>query len=544
MELNRPKRVFYSKVRTGCLTCKIRKVKCDEAKPRCHRCVSTGRDCDGYRPPGTHARQSSATPSTLASHSGLFASAAERRSFYYFQAHACKPLAGYFNTSFWGLEIMLAAVHYEPIRHLVIALGAAYESFEDSPPETASPRELGLPHREKAANDSEHGMQFALQQCNQSIKQLASLSSQVPSRYKSAEATCCVLTASVLFIYLASVRGHMAEAIQHIQSAVKVLRSFEQSQVADRNRLTPSKSPIFPVPVSQLRTALTSMYGQLRVMKNDVFLQEFQSGAEDILVSEVKPATVFLSVPEAHIYVERLFHNTHAFLQQTELNPPGGTDTEALGAVVARHKELCRALDSSWNALDMLSSSLNSSLGATDRERQTDSDGLVVLRLYHLLLAVRLRIDVFRPDKRESAFDELEAHLKEMLECCEILVENQTRQKETRSQQPSCSSGLGYVMPLHMIAARCRNPQLRRRALRLLLDGSRREGIWDSRLAGRIASQTLAIEEEAKDTVPEADRRVREVKVQLQGERKARLRFVTVADWKQGHPGAEKVIDW
>ncbi|EXJ55882.1 hypothetical protein A1O7_08813 [Cladophialophora yegresii CBS 114405] len=32
----------------GCLTCKIRKVKCGEEKPACRRCLSTGRKCDGY----------------------------------------------------------------------------------------------------------------------------------------------------------------------------------------------------------------------------------------------------------------------------------------------------------------------------------------------------------------------------------------------------------------------------------------------------------------------------------------------------------------
>lgn len=41
----------YPKVRTGCLTCKIRKVKCDEGKPSCLRCTSTGRKCEGYNPP-------------------------------------------------------------------------------------------------------------------------------------------------------------------------------------------------------------------------------------------------------------------------------------------------------------------------------------------------------------------------------------------------------------------------------------------------------------------------------------------------------------
>ncbi|KAJ5993170.1 hypothetical protein N7451_008894 [Penicillium sp. IBT 35674x] len=38
------------KVRTGCITCKARRVKCDETKPACVRCTTTGRRCDGYAP--------------------------------------------------------------------------------------------------------------------------------------------------------------------------------------------------------------------------------------------------------------------------------------------------------------------------------------------------------------------------------------------------------------------------------------------------------------------------------------------------------------
>ncbi|KAB8073596.1 hypothetical protein BDV29DRAFT_175216 [Aspergillus leporis] len=48
-----PKRNRWTpKVKPGCITCKIRKVKCDdEQKPYCRRCVSTGRKCDEYAPP-------------------------------------------------------------------------------------------------------------------------------------------------------------------------------------------------------------------------------------------------------------------------------------------------------------------------------------------------------------------------------------------------------------------------------------------------------------------------------------------------------------
>ncbi|KAJ4165776.1 hypothetical protein LMH87_007394 [Akanthomyces muscarius] len=34
--------------RTGCLTCRSRHIKCDEAKPSCRRCISGRRECRGY----------------------------------------------------------------------------------------------------------------------------------------------------------------------------------------------------------------------------------------------------------------------------------------------------------------------------------------------------------------------------------------------------------------------------------------------------------------------------------------------------------------
>ncbi|RSL93548.1 hypothetical protein CEP52_013182 [Fusarium oligoseptatum] len=40
-----------TKVKTGCATCRIRKIKCDEGKPFCLKCVKTGRTCDGYESP-------------------------------------------------------------------------------------------------------------------------------------------------------------------------------------------------------------------------------------------------------------------------------------------------------------------------------------------------------------------------------------------------------------------------------------------------------------------------------------------------------------
>src|SRR6187402_631793 len=39
------------RVRTGCATCRRRRVKCDEAKPVCARCRAANFLCEGYTPP-------------------------------------------------------------------------------------------------------------------------------------------------------------------------------------------------------------------------------------------------------------------------------------------------------------------------------------------------------------------------------------------------------------------------------------------------------------------------------------------------------------
>ncbi|KAJ3748973.1 hypothetical protein DFH05DRAFT_1475023 [Lentinula detonsa] len=53
------KRPKYTRSKTGCLTCRVKKIKCDETKPSCMRCTHGQRDCTW--PEGTPARKKSTT---------------------------------------------------------------------------------------------------------------------------------------------------------------------------------------------------------------------------------------------------------------------------------------------------------------------------------------------------------------------------------------------------------------------------------------------------------------------------------------------------
>ncbi|XWW92754.1 hypothetical protein V2A60_000680 [Cordyceps javanica] len=52
--------------RTGCLTCRVRHVKCDETKPVCNRCVNGRRECRGYDfGTSSSSSSSSSSPATV-----------------------------------------------------------------------------------------------------------------------------------------------------------------------------------------------------------------------------------------------------------------------------------------------------------------------------------------------------------------------------------------------------------------------------------------------------------------------------------------------
>ncbi|KAL9095713.1 MAG: hypothetical protein Q9165_002145 [Trypethelium subeluteriae] len=50
------KRVFSNRTKTGCLTCRSRKKKCDETKPACDNCVRGGFHCAGYATKPAYAK--------------------------------------------------------------------------------------------------------------------------------------------------------------------------------------------------------------------------------------------------------------------------------------------------------------------------------------------------------------------------------------------------------------------------------------------------------------------------------------------------------
>ncbi|KAH7227240.1 hypothetical protein B0J15DRAFT_473365 [Fusarium solani] len=137
---------------------RIRRVKCDEGRPACRRCVSTGRTCDGYgiwdnhqsRPPLPTGGGNSPLARPIVPISLATASDHERAGFEWFMAYTSTKMPGVFESKFWNSLVLQASWSEPAILQAVLALGAAHRrvilSSDDSGTQLS-----GCPDRQERA---------------------------------------------------------------------------------------------------------------------------------------------------------------------------------------------------------------------------------------------------------------------------------------------------------------------------------------------------------------------------------------------------------
>ncbi|KIW03061.1 uncharacterized protein PV09_05710 [Verruconis gallopava] len=142
-EQKRQKR-YAPKVRTGCLTCKKRRVKCDETKPKCLKCLNSDYQCDGYAVPKAWIFEPSASKRQNVKeerrNSGNNAEDAdvlelrpspstqtftpdEARSMQFYLRRSGRMVAKYDHSryAFWMEMLPRAAHRLEPVKHVLVA---------------------------------------------------------------------------------------------------------------------------------------------------------------------------------------------------------------------------------------------------------------------------------------------------------------------------------------------------------------------------------------------------------------------------------------
>lgn len=509
------------------------------------KCVSTGRKCDGYddRDPRTTSGPDQTTSelrhSTKLVSANIGRDERENQCFHFFRTVTAVDVAGLVDSDFWTYGLLQAAHMYPAVRHAATALGALHQRF-------ITGNGLYLPR-----NISFNHIKFALTQYNKAIQCLTNSQSASTQTY---ENRIAVLTTCMLFICICSLQGHQSQAILHIRSGINLIREWELDKSSPSSQLSQN-----PISAGVLTTIFARFDFQTRTLL-DQFTKETWSQTFKLSNESQEP---FRSLPEAYENLVILSNQLLELIQRREFISFDQVKNllDQRGVYAAYFKN--------WD--DRFSGYL---AALTDTSQIKD---ISILRIHRLLMHVALNINPF---EGELGYDRFRDSFNEIVELASTVIGteassvsvSQQRNKTNLSSiypterqtasSPSFSASMGVIEPLYFIASRCRDPIVRYKALDLLSSYPRREGIWDSNLAARIAEMGIKIEENAASNQPItssepcscvtrtsdfnicAQHRIRDVDLFFQGERKVKIVLRTVEQAKQSEKGKEVIIEW
>ncbi|KAI0407740.1 hypothetical protein F4802DRAFT_553170 [Xylaria palmicola] len=458
-------RAYAPKSQSGCLTCKIRRVKCDEGRPACHRCTSTSRTCDGY----AHSKVPTTAVSIRASPSLDINRACplSKRSFAYFLQLTRPQLAGFFGSDFWERLVLQAAYHEPAVRHAIIAIGSRHE--------TAAQQTI----RVGAGN------MFALGQYNLAIKHLLD-----PSLRRGERHLDIFLMSSILFACFESIQGNHALAITHIQSGVKLLQEtvYDQKTGALQHQKLGEPSRV---------NSYTSLETYAKVFAL------LDSGASRIIGDYYRSSIQSSSVHTEKIYGDSpiSFSSIYEAKSTFEYGAcmfSGTLDSKLSGASVQlphsppkdQRSHLTTLMSKFWLAVQELVRLKSSHF--TEKEELAAA----VLQLNVLVTWVSFEVDLQHPSSAIT-WDVFMPRLEEMVRLGDQIVSCIKSGNPNGAGSMSVSLESGYIIPMYAVASNCQDLTIRRRAIAVLRSVPRQEGLWNSLLAAKAAERIIEIEAEA-----------------------------------------------
>ncbi|KAL9612703.1 MAG: hypothetical protein Q9167_002739, partial [Letrouitia subvulpina] len=331
---------------------------------------------------------------------------AERRSFQYFRTRTSTQLCGYFVSDFWERLVPLA-IHHEPaIKHAVVALASLHERYENFDESIL-----------RSNQDIIEGG-YALQQYIKAIQEVAKPSGGIKSKNGTA----------------LTLRGHIASALSHVRSGVKILES---------------------------------------VRNTDSLLSHNSTIDEDCCVP----------LDALHLIIARL--DTQVAQNPLNTFPDEATNIqrEALRQNFAKCSSALQAfLERNAHTMDKRS-----------------LQGAMVLKISAQHARTYLSVPLYTVLHDQMCWDQLYPEWEEQVSLCTAVIEAETvhvmEPRHLQNTRPTFCLDMSIIGPLFTVAHKCRDPILRRKAVKLLYSAPRQEGIWDGMITARVAERIVAIEE-------------------------------------------------
>jgi hypothetical protein len=446
------------KVKTGCLTCKKRKVRCDEGRPACQFCLSTGRVCDGYGiwgGGGNRYEQRSANTTALSHlnkpiatsksppklHIRTISAACpfgtmdqeECGYFEYFACRTSRKLSSVLGSSIWDNVVLQACANEPAVLHAVLALASAHKRKDYASVERE--RSLVLPDQQE---------KFLLRHYNKAIEYLQP--QYLPIGKQSVRT---VLVACLLFYYIELLRGKYASSYTHLQSGLRLAVAIGR----------PAKGVVDKQPSLQSEALDENFYQtftRLQVLRALAAHYLQGHGRPPHAIYNALPLSKFPSAEQARSYLGLIFESIDRMTKEYhQVIDQDGWPT-SFHATLINDRSFTQAALDEWRCM--------CDATTTDISSEYEAFEFQLLRPYHtmatIMAATCLSFD------GQIVFDYYTSMFASIIAQSVDLTENAKRLDITSSSNHSMESS--WISPIHYTAQKCRDYTLRVQAIKLL----------------------------------------------------------------------------
>ncbi|RDW56717.1 hypothetical protein BP6252_14010 [Coleophoma cylindrospora] len=456
------KSVGILKAKTGCLTCKKRRIKCGEEKPICRRCHSAKRDCTYNifatpQLPHEIARrpsQPSTSPGRLLS--SFSATENEWQAFAFYFQRASISLGGIVDSDFWHGVVLQVSEAHPLVRHALFAISAIFRHTEECASESlaqCSCQHYGLALR--YYNKSIAGLREHLQHNNPTP--LAALT-------------------YTLYTCIEALLGHDQNVLSLIRQGYTMLLNCSHNSTLSKTDAILSEH--VATQFSRLRL-LSVLFGQPVGAEKD---------GESLLNIAVGAAETAADAARNGLFT--IMNNSMAF--QVEVAKYRGYSTAYTMPpewLTQWQQDLLHSLERWYQDSQKLSINFLLDVGEHKWDMSLEGRRLTLLVLYYLntktWVSTVLSDDITCHDHHAEVF-KTAVHKSEMLL---IIAEDNPGRRSLFSIE------IGLIGILFYVAVKCRISTIRKRALSLLYLTPHKEGLWDRAETITVVRRVIELED-------------------------------------------------
>ncbi|KFY04723.1 hypothetical protein O988_00566 [Pseudogymnoascus sp. VKM F-3808] len=572
-------RTATSRSKGGCATCRNRRVKCDEGKPECLRCIKAKRTCGGYdlvkgrsRHDGRHSRsmhhalimpktpsllQDATSSLTLQTPSSIFLgeSEVESRYFRYFQETATTGLDGTWGWCLWN-SLMLQISHHEPfVRHSIIAISALLKSHETAYLAGVRPRSVVIPYIAKLHRS------FAISKYDTAVKSMRK------AIYVGTSSPRQTLLGCILVVCFEMLIGNTHLAIKHANSGSSILQQWRTQTSMPRQRRNRLLSPAPLIVEDEIVEAFRSLSVQMITLGSDS-CTNYDKKKNPLPTTSITPLSCY-DLREAQDCLNQIVCRIYRFISTIQIpldtyvcEPLIEEDSVVISNMTiyrtafdvtdnirAQQAQLATEITNWMRLFEPVYESLCIKQG-TEAGFSCASHVAAMMQMQAIATSI-LTAGVLV--KNEMEYDQFNPQFKELVDLAALIVKLKKHGKGN-SWVGGPWIDIGLTPQLFVVVTRCRDPIIRRTAIKLLEEWYI-EGFWDPALIARIGSFLMEVEEEGLEyldfeggkisSIPENSRAVLSRVSEDSHRRGALIQCVLKSGGADGNPvWRETYVEW